>query len=82
MVSTRVSGSEDVIAAADIGLLVPLDDAQALGEAAAEILGSPERALKCGVRARQYAEANYSLTSVADKVEALYRLLISGGRAA
>ncbi|HIG01123.1 MAG TPA: glycosyltransferase family 1 protein [Myxococcales bacterium] len=82
MVSTRVSGSEDVIAAADIGLLVPLDDAQALGEAAAEILGSPERALKCGVRAREYAEANYSLTAVADKVEALYRLLISSGRAA
>ena len=42
-----------VITASDIGLLVPLDDSQALGEAAAEILGSPEHTLEFGFRARE-----------------------------
>ncbi|MCS5617774.1 MAG: glycosyltransferase, partial [Pirellulales bacterium] len=78
MVSTRVSGSEDVVAAADVGLLVPLDDAAALAEAAAELLGAPERALACGMRAREYAEAHFSLASVADQVEALYGSLVRG----
>jgi glycosyltransferase involved in cell wall biosynthesis len=76
MVSTRVSGSEDVVAAADVGLLVPLDDAQALAEAAAEMLGAPERARACGMRARAYAEAHFSLVSVADQIEALYGSLV------
>ena len=79
MVSTRVSGSEDVVAAADIGLLVPLDDAPALADAATEMLGAPERLEACGVRARAYAEAHFSMSSVADRVEGLYASLAGGG---
>jgi glycosyltransferase involved in cell wall biosynthesis len=57
---------------------VPLDDAQALAEAAAEMLGAPERARACGMRARAYAEAHFSLVSVADQIEALYGSLVRG----
>jgi len=79
MVSTRVSGSEDVVEAADVGLLVPLDDALALADAAAEMLEAPDRLEACGERARAYAEAHFSVTSVADKVEGLYASLTGGG---
>ena len=75
MVSTRVSGSEDVVGASDVGVLVPLDDAPALAEAASDMLGAPDRRAACGERARAYAEAHFSLASVADQVETLYASL-------
>ena len=72
IVSTRVSGSEDILAAVDVGLLVPVDDEDALGDAISELLADPERARACGRRAGEYGTAHYSLASVTEQVERLY----------
>lgn len=71
-VSTRVSGSEDILADADAGEGVPVGDADALAAAVERLARNPERRTSCGLRGRAYAERNYSLQSVASRIEALY----------
>ncbi|MDE0887228.1 MAG: glycosyltransferase family 4 protein [Myxococcota bacterium] len=72
VVSTRVSGSEDILEASDVGLLVPVGDAEALAKALTEVLGDSGDRRARGERASAYAEAHFSLVSVADEVEAFY----------
>ncbi len=78
VVSTRVSGSEDIVEAADTGLLVPVNDEAAMGEAIFELLDDPERAKACGIRASEYATSHFRLESVAEKVAKLYSDLQAG----
>ncbi|MDE0887135.1 MAG: hypothetical protein OSB70_16560 [Myxococcota bacterium] len=64
--STRVSGSEDIVEAADVGILVPADDSAALGNALAELLADPDRA--SSLRAADYGAQHFSLESVSPSV--------------
>ncbi len=75
VVSTRVSGSEDIVEAADVGVLVPVGDAEALGAALADLLADSDGQKARGARAREYALSHFSLESVADRVEQLYAAL-------
>jgi glycosyltransferase involved in cell wall biosynthesis len=75
VVSTPVSGSEDIFAAADVGVLVPGSDPASLAGGLAPLLADPARRARSGEVAREIALAHYSLASVAERVEALYRAL-------
>ena len=77
MVSTRVSGSEDIAAEAEVGLLVEPGDRQALTEALRRMVADPQWRAECGSRSRTYAEAQYALGVVAEKTLALYREILS-----
>jgi glycosyltransferase involved in cell wall biosynthesis len=77
IVSTCVSGSEDIFDVADVGLLVPVGDVGALENAIIELLSDHDRARACGRRSTEYAVAHFSLGAVADKIESLYFELVS-----
>lgn len=79
VVSTPVSGSEDVFAAADVGALAGGPDAASLAEAIRPLLSDPERRARCAAEARRLALERFSLDRVARDVESLYQDLI--GRA-
>lgn len=71
VVATDVDGAREVLGAADVGTIVPRDDAGALGTAAAARLADPARAAAEGRRGRELVEQRYSLTRWADAVAAL-----------
>ncbi len=78
MLSTRVSGSEDVAAEADVGQIVPIGDAGAMAEALALAYESPEQRAQWGRSARVYAVAHYSADAVVEETERLYAALCPG----
>lgn len=78
VVSTRVSGSEDVFAAGDVGELVEVNDMPALAAALLKLLRDPARRAGCGQTARRIAEESFSLRAVAEKTVCLYEELIAG----
>jgi glycosyltransferase involved in cell wall biosynthesis len=78
VVSTPVSGSEDIFAAADVGALVSDSEPASIASGLAELLADTARRTRCGAAAREVALAHYSLASVADRVQALYRELGAG----
>jgi glycosyltransferase involved in cell wall biosynthesis len=61
-------------------LLVPAKDPQALAAALARILTQPSLAASLGRAARKRAETDFSLETVVDRVEALYREVCAGRR--
>ena len=73
VVSTRVSGSEDIFEEVDVGEMIPVGDHAAMAEALLVLAGNPERRTKCGERAREYAIKNYSVESIAERMEICYR---------
>jgi len=73
VVSTHVSGSEDIFEAVDIGEMIPVDDHAAMAEALLTLEKDPQRREDCGQRARKYAIEHYSLDAIARQVEACYQ---------
>lgn len=82
VVSTPVSGSEDVFAAADVGALVAGSDAASLAAGLGPLLRDAERRARCGAAAREVASRRFSVARVAEQIEALYRALGAGASAA
>lgn len=78
VVSTRVSGSEDVFESRDVGELVPVGDPEAMAVALGRLLADPERRRMCGAAAREVALERFSLVRVAEQTEALYGALGAG----
>ena len=79
VVSTPVSGSEDIFSTADVGVLVPGSNPESLAGGLAALLADPARRARCGGAAREIALAHYSIASVAERVEVIYRELDAGG---
>ncbi|MGH7288472.1 MAG: glycosyltransferase, partial [Myxococcota bacterium] len=75
--STRVSGSEDVFAAAEIGALLEGPEPAALAAGIAPLLDDPARRARCSAAAREVALARFSLAHVAAEVDALYHALLA-----
>jgi glycosyltransferase involved in cell wall biosynthesis len=82
VVSTPVSGSEDVFAAHDVGILVSGPQPPAIAAGLAPLLADAARRARCGAAARAAALERFSLVRVAERVEALYRELGAGGAGA
>ena len=53
--------------------MIPVGDHAAMAEALLVLAESPERRKECGERAREYAITNYSVESVAERMEICYR---------
>jgi L-malate glycosyltransferase len=73
VVATRVGGSPEVVRHGETGLLVPLDDEDALVAAIEDLLSQPELRRKCGRQAKELARARFGFDHVRDQFEQLYR---------
>ena len=76
VVSTMVSGSADIFAECDVGELVEVGSDTAIADGIKRLLADPERRAACGARARRYAEAKFSIESVARQTATLYQRLL------
>jgi glycosyltransferase involved in cell wall biosynthesis len=72
IVSTRVSGAEDLVENGKNGFLVPICDPQALAEGISQIFREPERARILGMNSRAVALQVFDMERVADKYEDIY----------
>lgn len=79
VVSTRVSGSTGIFAESDVGELVDVGDCPGLASALRCLLAYPTRRATCGLRAREYARARFSIQAVAEETLALYAQLVEDG---
>ncbi|AKU24716.1 glycosyltransferase [Massilia sp. NR 4-1] len=75
-VATDVPGSSDVLCGSGGGLLLPLDDEDALAAAVAALLRDPQRRLAMGGQGRREAEVLYSRRRVQSMVHEFYRDLL------
>jgi glycosyltransferase involved in cell wall biosynthesis len=73
IVATRIGGIPDAVTDGKEALLVPAADAPALAAAVVGLLGDPARAAAIGDAARARAVADYSIESVARRIESIYR---------
>jgi glycosyltransferase involved in cell wall biosynthesis len=79
VVATAIPGNVDVITHGRNGMLVAVDDPEALASACAGLLGDRSRREELGRAARMTVEARYSLDRVARDYLALYRALVPPG---
>ncbi len=82
IVATRVGGIPDAVDDGREALLVPVADPAALARAIVQLLRDPVRARELGDCARARVMAEYSVESVARRIEAVYReeLVRAGAR--
>jgi glycosyltransferase involved in cell wall biosynthesis len=73
VISTRVSGSEDVISDGVSGLLVDPEDRPALGAAIRRLAADPGSARSMAGEGRRRAEETLSLRAVAERYQELYQ---------
>lgn len=78
VVATATEGSKELLPSDD--LLVPIRDPVALADAICGLLDSTDRADKIGAELRDRAVENFSLSSMVDATEKLYREILSGSR--
>jgi glycosyltransferase involved in cell wall biosynthesis len=78
VVATATEGSKELLPDGD--LLVPIRDPVAMANAISGLLDSAERANTIGAELRKRAVENFSLSSMVDATERLYREILSGGR--
>jgi len=76
IVATRVGGIPEVVDDQVAGLLVPPADAAALAQAAIALLGDRGRARRIGEEAARLVAERHSISSVAARVDALYRRVL------
>ena len=76
-VATRVSGSEDIIQQGVNGLLVEIEDYEAMASALLTLLNDPELVRKCGQAARTTVEQHYSLEHITDIYIELYQKMVT-----
>lgn len=76
-IATRVSGSEDIIQQGVNGLLVEVEDYEAMAEALLTFLNDPTLTIQCGQVARTTVEQRYSLEHITDVYIELYQRMIT-----
>jgi glycosyltransferase involved in cell wall biosynthesis len=76
-VSTDVGGVADVIPTADLGLLAPAGDADALANHVNSLVADPRRRRALGEAGRRRVVARYGIDRLVADVEALYRDLLA-----
>ncbi len=77
VVSTRVSGVEDVFEKANIGAMVEVGDIAGLATGIKNLLSDPVRRTECGARSRILAEKRYSIEFVTREILTVYKRLYS-----
>lgn len=77
LITTDMPGCRDVVQNNWNGLIVPDRNAEALAEAIRELAGNYQKRHDMGVHSKQHVEESFSLESVADQYEAVYRALLT-----
>ncbi len=80
VVGSRVGGIPEMVVDGETGRLVPPRDPQALAEAIGGLLGAPDLRRAYGRAARARAEAHFSLTVHAHRLQETYDNLLDQGR--
>ncbi len=80
VVATRASSLPEIVAEGETGLLVPVDDADALARAVAVYAGDPARRARDGARGRERVVREFSRERRLDELEALLQRAIDGAR--
>ena len=80
VVATRVGGTPEVIDDGEHGLLVPVNEPQALADAISRVLGNPALAARLGANGRRRVVEEFSFDAVVRKTERLYRELLAEKR--
>ena len=75
-VATRVGGLPEVIVHEKTGLLVEIEDSNALAEAVGFILDYPESAARMGLAARKRAQKMFGWNQYVGAYDALYQKLL------
>jgi glycosyltransferase involved in cell wall biosynthesis len=78
VIASRVSGVVDIIDDGVDGILIPVEDPQALAQAMKSIIMDPELGVRLGQRARQKIVSEFSLERVVDRYSDLYEKLCGG----
>jgi glycosyltransferase involved in cell wall biosynthesis len=73
VVTTPVGGIPDVVHHGVNGLLVPVNDVSALGDALADLVDSREVGVEMGRRNRELVEARHDLKGASEKLEVILR---------
>jgi glycosyltransferase involved in cell wall biosynthesis len=72
VVATRTEGARELISEGDTGLLVPIEDVDALASNILRLLTHADERMRLGRLAQQYAAANFSLERMVDETEKIY----------
>ncbi len=72
VVSTEVGSIREQITDGETGLIVPVEDPEALAAAIAELLADPERRAEMGARKRERAEELFTVDATVDRYVELY----------
>lgn len=80
VVASGIGGVPEQVVDGENGRLVPARDAEALGEALADLLGDPGRRLAYGEASRRRAEALFAMPRFLGDYEALFREMIAARR--
>ena len=83
VIGTRSGGTPEMIAENETGLLVPINDAEALAEALVQIRDMPLDARETmGEAGRSRVEAHFTLRGMVDKIESLYHAQFEAAQSA
>ncbi|MCK4325701.1 glycosyltransferase [bacterium] len=80
VVATAVGGVPELIENDRTGILVPPRDVETLAEAIVELLDDNEKAKKIGENGRRLIEEKFSVETMVEKIESLYRDLLNQGK--
>ena len=72
-VATRVGGVPEALVDGETGMLAPIGDAAALGDALGALLADPARAAAMGARAQSRWSERFTAERMVRETEALYR---------
>ncbi len=73
--ATRSGGPEEILEGSGAGLLVPPDDPEALAAALTALSNDPARCAAMAALGPSHARARFSLDTMLDKYQELYRAL-------
>lgn len=73
VVATRVGGNPEIITHDQTGLLVPVNDAQALGDALERLLNDPGLRVRLGTRAAEWVDTHASIDALCRTYDTFYR---------
>jgi glycosyltransferase involved in cell wall biosynthesis len=80
VVSTRVSGAEELVEHGRTGILVGLDDDESMTKHIAELLNEPSRRRALGEEARRIIRSRYTVEAMARAHETLYEKVVADAR--
>lgn len=78
VVTTDVAGGAELVRAGEIGLIVPVQDPDALAAALSDLTADPERAWEMGRQARNHIETSFRWSHYIDRAVSAYAQLVAG----